>query len=74
MPSRYDLQKVKLGKVLRDPEAKAIIDRYAPDLSKHPMFAVAKTLSVAAVLQVAVKELGPEAAESLRTQLGALEE
>lgn len=73
MTARYDLAKVKLGALMTDPEAEAIILDVIPDLRKSPTYLVAKTLTASAALQLAAAQIGKEKADELRRRVGALE-
>ncbi|MGO2519258.1 hypothetical protein [Microbacterium sp.] len=73
MSARYDLAKVKLGKLLTDPEAEAIVLDVIPDLKKQPTYLVAKTLTASAALQLASAQLGAGKVEELRQRINALE-
>ena len=53
MAARYDLAKVKLGALMTDPDAEAIILDVIPDLKKSPTYLVARTLTASAALQLA---------------------
>ncbi|PWJ53858.1 hypothetical protein SAMN06264364_110101 [Quadrisphaera granulorum] len=73
MTPRYDLSKIKLGKLLTDPEAEAIVLDVIPDLRKSPTFLVAKTLTASAALTLAQAQIGAEKTEELRRRVTALE-
>ncbi|KZE33971.1 hypothetical protein [Microbacterium sp. T32] len=73
MAARYDLAKVKLGALITDPDAEAIILDVIPDLKKSPTYLVARTLTASAALQLAAAQLGAEKAAELRRRVEALE-
>ncbi|MGO1315704.1 hypothetical protein [Microbacterium gubbeenense] len=73
MAARYDLAKIKLGKLLTDPEAEAIVLDVIPDLRKQPTYLVAKTLTASAALQLASAQLGADKVAELRRRIEALE-
>lgn len=73
MTARYDLSKVKLGALMKDPEAEAIILDVIPDLRKSPTFIVARTLTASAALQLATAQIGADKVNELRDRVSALE-
>lgn len=73
MAARYDLAKIKLGKLLTDPEAEAIVLDVIPDLRNQPTYLVAKTLTASAALQLASAQLGADKVAELRRRIEALE-
>ncbi len=48
MTARYDLAKIKLGKLMTDPDAEGIILDVIPDLKASPTYLVARTLTASA--------------------------
>lgn len=74
MTARYDLSKVKLGALMKDPEAEAIILDVLPDLRKSPTFIVARTLTASAALQLATAQIGADKVNELRDRVSALED
>lgn len=72
MSARYDLDKVKLGRVMEDPEAAAIIEEALPGLQAHPMYRVAKTLTASAALKLAATQIPQDVANDVRERVAAL--
>lgn len=73
MPARYDLAKIKLGKLMTDPDAEGIILDVIPDLKASPTYLVARTLTASAALKLAEAQIGAEKAAELRRRVEALE-
>jgi hypothetical protein len=49
----------KLGEILGDPQAKAVLDQFMPGASKHPMIGLAKGMSLRSILMMPqAKQLG----------------
>jgi hypothetical protein len=70
--ARYDLQRVPLGTVLDDPEARAIVDRVVPGMSTHRMIRFARKLAFTKVLGMAAPQMDPAVADRLVAELSAL--
>ncbi|HEX4402558.1 MAG TPA: glycoside hydrolase family 3 N-terminal domain-containing protein [Galbitalea sp.] len=70
--SRYDLSKTPLKVILKDAQARAILDELLPELPRHPMIAFAKGMPVNTVLGMAAKEAPAGVIEELRSRLTAL--
>lgn len=73
MTARYDLAKIKLGKLMTDPDAESIILDVIPDLKASPTYLVARTLTASAALKLAEAQIGAEKAVELRRRIEALE-
>ncbi|MDQ1172574.1 hypothetical protein QE430_000881 [Microbacterium testaceum] len=73
MAARYDLAKIKLGKLMTDPDAEGIILDVIPDLKASPTYLVARTLTASAALKLAEAQIGAEKAAELRRRVDALE-
>ncbi|GEB45416.1 MULTISPECIES: hypothetical protein [Microbacterium] len=73
MTARYDLAKIKLGKLMTDPDAEGIILDVIPDLKASPTYLVARTLTASAALKLAEAQIGAEKASELRRRVEALE-
>ncbi|WP_295825311.1 hypothetical protein [uncultured Microbacterium sp.] len=73
MTARYDLAKIKLGKLMTDPDAESIILDVIPDLKASPTYLVARTLTASAALKLAEAQIGAEKASELRRRVEALE-
>ncbi|MDT0116843.1 hypothetical protein Q9R20_07530 [Microbacterium sp. PRF11] len=73
MTARYDLTKIKLGKLMTDPDAEGIILDVIPDLKASPTYLVARTLTASAALKLAEAQIGAEKAVELRRRIEALE-
>lgn len=71
--SRYDLTTTPFKALLDDPESRAILDDLVPDLSSHPMIALAAGMPVEAVLSIAGGRLPAELVSTLRARLNALQ-
>lgn len=64
-----------IGTILDDPRAKAVVDKYAPDASNHPMMAMAKGMSINTILampQAAQMGLTKEKAEKLLAEVNKM--
>lgn len=72
MAGRFDLETTKLGELLDDPDARAIIDDLVPDLPNHPMIGFAKGMPAAAVLKMAGGQIPADVLEQLQTRIAAL--
>jgi len=70
--SRYDLPATKLGILLKDPEALAIITKHAPDLLDNPMLAMAKLMSFHTVIGLAAGQIDRSILDALTEDLSAL--
>ncbi|MCD2168650.1 hypothetical protein LPW41_02945 [Microbacterium sp. JC 701] len=73
MAARYDLAKIKLGKLMTDPDAEGIILDVIPDLKASPTYLVARTLTASAALKLAEAQIGADKAAELRRRVEALE-
>ena len=73
MAARYDLAKIKLGKLMTDPDAEGIILDVIPDLKASPTYLVARTLTASAALMLADAQIGADMAAELRRRVEALE-
>jgi len=63
-----------LGELLKDPQAKAVIDQQLPGVSTHPMIAMVQGMSLNAILsmpQAAQFGLTKEKAEALLEEINA---
>jgi hypothetical protein len=63
-----------LGELLKDPQAKAVIDQQLPGVSTHPMIAMVQGMSLNAILsmpQAAQFGLTKEKAEALLKEINA---
>lgn len=69
---RYDLAKVKLGALLKDPEAVAILESYAEGITKHPMIKFAKNMEFEKILVMAGDQITPEIKAEVRQKLSEL--
>ncbi|MCC2031484.1 hypothetical protein [Microbacterium allomyrinae] len=72
MAGRYDLETTTLGRLLDDPDARAIIVELVPELPDHPMIGFAKGMPAAAVLKLAAGQLPPDTVAQLTTRIAAL--
>jgi len=64
-----------LGDLLNDPRAKAVLDKYVPGVSTHPMLAMAKGMSLNMLLslpQAAQLGLTKEKVESILAEVNKL--
>lgn len=62
----------QIGTLLDNPQAKAIIDQYAPGVSTHPMIGMARSFSLRMILsfpQAAQAGLTQEKAEQLLAEI-----
>lgn len=73
MAARYDLAKIKLGKLMTDPDAEGIILDVIPDLKASPTYLVTRTLTASAALKLAEAQIGADKAAELRRRVEALE-
>lgn len=73
MAARYDLAKIKLGKLMTDSDAEGIILDVIPDLKASPAYLVARTLTASAALKLAEAQIGADKAAELRRRVEALE-
>lgn len=73
MTARYDLAKIKLGKLMTDPDAEGIILDVIPGLKASPTYLVARTLTASAALKLAEAQIGADKAAELRRRVEALE-
>ncbi|MFT4029211.1 MAG: glycoside hydrolase family 3 N-terminal domain-containing protein [Protaetiibacter sp.] len=71
--SRYDLATTPLKAFLDDPEARAVLDELVPELSAHPMIALAQGMPLETVLGMAAQEAPAELLDTIRTRLTALQ-
>lgn len=65
----------KLGTLLDDPQAKAVLDKYLPGVSSNPMVAMAKGMSLNMILsmpQAAQLGLTKEKAEEILAEINKL--
>jgi len=69
---RWDLDRSPIGDILADPESSEIIERYVPELVGNPMIAMAKTLSLNAVLAMAASSVSAEKIGALKEELSSL--
>ncbi|HWM17384.1 MAG TPA: hypothetical protein VNP97_12440 [Microbacterium sp.] len=72
MAGKYDLDVTTLGELLDDPEARAIIVEYAPELPEHPMISMAKGLPANTLLAMAGGQLPADKITQLKTRIQAL--
>jgi beta-glucosidase len=70
--ARWDLDKSPLGDILDDPESSAIIGKYVPELIGNPMVAMARAMSLNAVLGMAASNVDTARLDNLRSELSAL--
>lgn len=64
-----------LGDLLNNPQAKAVLDKYVPGVSTHPMLAMAKGMSLNALLslpQAAQLGLTKEKAQAMLAEINKL--
>ena len=70
--ARWNLDRSPIGDMLADPESSAIISHYIPELVGNPMIAMAKTLSLNAVLGMAASSVSADKIDALKKELAAL--
>jgi hypothetical protein len=69
--SKYD-EKTTLGTLLDDPEAVAVITKYAPDVANHPMLGMAKPMPFGTIIGLAGGQLPAEKIAELKAEIYAL--
>ncbi|GAB3584659.1 glycoside hydrolase family 3 N-terminal domain-containing protein [Leifsonia lichenia] len=69
---RWDLDHSPIGDVLDDPESSAIIERYIPELIGNPMLAMARSMSVNALLGMAASNVDPATIDALKAELASV--
>jgi hypothetical protein len=69
---RFDLSRATVGALLDDPDARAIIDRLAPELPRHPMIGMARGIPFNTMVALSGGEFPPALADQLREELGRL--
>ncbi|MEL4317489.1 hypothetical protein WJX64_00575 [Leifsonia sp. YIM 134122] len=70
--SRYDISTVKVGTLLDDPDAVAVLERIAPGVSSNPMIGLARGMSLDAALGAAGGRVDAATKQRLRDELSAL--
>jgi beta-glucosidase len=70
--ARWDLDRSPLGDILDDPESSAIIGKYVPELIGNPMVAMARAMSLNAILGLAASNVDPVVIDELRGEIAAL--
>ena len=72
MTGKFNLDSDSIGKLLDDPEARAVLDEVAPQIAVHPMINFVKAMPVNQLLNAAGGEVSVDVVETLRTRLAAL--
>jgi hypothetical protein len=66
----------KLGDLLKDPKAVAILDKYVPGASKHPQIAIGRTLQLKTIVKLPQAEaigFTQEKVEAILTECNQLQ-
>jgi cytochrome P450 len=71
-PTRYSTAESKIGALLADPAAKAVIDKYFPDVSTDKRIAMAKSMTFRAVQKFAPDKFTTEALDAADAELAHL--
>lgn len=69
---KYDIQTTKIGDLLKDPEAVAIFDKYAPGLTSHPMIGMAKGMKAEKAVKMAAGKIPQERLDKIVEEITAL--
>ncbi|THG32651.1 hypothetical protein E6C70_12990 [Glaciibacter flavus] len=69
---RYNIATVKVGTLLDDSDAVAILERIAPGVSSNPMISLARGMSLDAALGAAGGRVDDATKQRLRDELSAL--
>ncbi len=69
---RWDLDHTPVGEILDDPESSDIIARHIPDLVNNPMVAMARSLSLNALLSMAASSVDESVITALQAELAEL--
>ncbi|HTL42067.1 MAG TPA: alpha/beta fold hydrolase [Pseudolysinimonas sp.] len=69
---RFDLERVPLGSVLDDQEARAILDRVLPGMSTHKMIRFVRKMPFAKVIAMAAPDVDPAVITRLTGELAGL--
>lgn len=67
--SRYDLTTTKVGTLLKDPDAVAIIERRYPGITKQPMVAMVRGMAAHKAFRMAADYASAEEIAEIRTEL-----
>ncbi|KQQ94225.1 hypothetical protein ASF62_08795 [Leifsonia sp. Leaf325] len=70
--SKYDISTVKVGTLLDDPDAVAILERIAPGVSSNPMVGMARGMSLDSALSAVGARVDDGTKQRLRDELAAL--
>ena len=70
--SRYDFATAKVGQLLDDPEAVAVIERRYPGLTSQPMVAMMKGMSAQRAVGMASGYIGADELAAVRAELESL--
>ncbi|WP_040158879.1 hypothetical protein [Nigerium massiliense] len=67
--SKYDLDKVTLGELLADPKVVAIVDEYAPGITKNPAAAMVKGMKASSAIHMASGFVPAETVQSVCSRI-----
>lgn len=70
--SRYDFATTKVGHLLDDPDAVAVIERRYPGLTRQPMVALMKGMSAQKAFGMAAGYVGDDELAAVRAELESL--
>ncbi|MBU3077538.1 hypothetical protein [Sphingomonas quercus] len=68
----YNVASTEIGKLLDDPAAKAVLDKYAPGLTTHPQIDEARPMTLKAVQPYAPDLLTDAVLANIQAELGKL--
>ncbi len=71
-PARYSTADTKIGALLGDPAAKAVLDRHFPGVSADPRIGMAKGMTLRAIQQFAPDQFSSEALDAVDAELAQL--
>ncbi|AKT51031.1 hypothetical protein [Arsenicicoccus sp. oral taxon 190] len=69
---RYDISTTTIGQLLKDPEAVAILDKYAPGLTSHPMIGMAKGMKAEKAMKMASGKIPQDRLDTIVSEISAL--
>lgn len=70
--SRYDFATTKVGQLLDDPDAVAVIERRYPGLTRQPMVGLMKGISAQKAFGMASSYVGEDELAAIRVELESL--
>jgi cytochrome P450 len=73
VPTRYSTAETKIGVLLADPAAKAVLDKHFPGISADPRIGMAKTMTLRSVQAFAPSVFTKELLDAADQELGQLE-